>query len=179
LRALLVLLLLTGCQYRAGQGGFSGNYSTITIPYAGGDEDGRLTSSLVKKMEESHILSYCHTNGELVLVVNLLKVKDKNIGFRYDRKKDGERAKTIIPTETRRFLQAEVVVTEACSGREVLGPVRMTAYVDFDHDYYTVRDQVNIFSLGQLVDIDAAYDAAWEPLYDKLAEKVIDWVNNA
>lgn len=174
----LCLLLLAGCQYRVGQGSLPARYSTITIPYAGGDEDGHLTSTLIKKINESGAFVYCRNGGELVLTVNLLKVRDKNIGFRYDRKKDGQRAKTIIPTETRRTVTAEVAIVEACSSQTVLGPVVLSAFVDFDHDYYTSRDAINIFSLGQLVDIDSAYDAAKTPLYDKLAEKVTDYVIN-
>lgn len=56
------------------------------------------------------------------------------------------------------------------------GPVRLRAYAEFDHDYYTVRHRTNAFSLGQLTDFDSAEDAATKPLNKKIAEKIADYV---
>lgn len=175
-----MLLLCSGCQYHVGQGGLDERYSTICIPYACGDEDGQLTAALVKKVSETGILQYKPGSGELTLYVKLIKCKNKNIGFRYDRvRKKDELTNTIVPAETRRTLWCELVVVETCSGMELIGPVVISASVEFDHDYYSSRDRVNIFSLGQLGDIDAAYDACLTPLYQKLAEKIVDYINNS
>ena len=53
------------------------------------------------------------------------------------------------------------------------------ASMDFDHDYYSSRHGVNIFSLGQLTDYDTAEDTVRKPLNDRLAEKIADYVINA
>lgn len=176
----LILLLFSSCQYRIGQGGLDENYSTVSIPYACGDEDGRLTAALVRKVSEAGLLQYEPDGGDVTLLVKLLRWKNKNIGFRYDhlRKKD-ELLNTIIPTETRRTIWCEVMVVETSSGNVLIGPVCLSASVEFDHDYYFSRHGVNIFSLGQLGDIDAAYDACLTPLYQKLAEKIADYINNS
>lgn len=181
--ALLLCFLLffcSGCHYHIGQGGVNERYSSIAIPYAANDNDGRLTAALIKKMSESGLLHYDSDSGELTLLVKLIKYKNKNIGFRYDRfKKKDALLNTIIPTETRRTAWCEITVMETCSGKILIGPVLLNASVEFDHDYYSSRDGVNIFSLGQLGDIDAAYDASLTPLYEKLAEKITDYVNNS
>ncbi len=175
-----IMLTCTGCHYRFGQGDIPAHYKTITIPYANGDEDGRLTNALVRKMSTSGNLEYCPNNGELILSVTILKLRDRNIGFRYDRsRRKEELLKTTIPTETRRTIFTEVAVIEACSDRVIVGPVRISSNVDFDHDYYSSPNAINIFSLGQLGNIDAAYDASLNPLYDRLAEKIADYVNNS
>lgn len=178
---ILLLLACTGCGYRLGQGGVVESYKTITIPYALCDQDGRLTNALIKQMSESGALRYHPESADLSLLVRLVKEKDKNIGFRYDRprKKEEELLDTIVPTETRRTVWCEVEVVDNYTGMVLIGPARISASVEFDHDYYSSRNGVNIFSLGQLGDIDAAYDACLTPLYEKLAEKITDYVNNS
>lgn len=57
--------------------------------------------------------------------------------------------------------------------------MRITADAEFDHTYYTTRDRINVFSLGQLSDIDAARDAAMVPLNRALAERIVDFVMNS
>jgi hypothetical protein len=162
-----------------GQGGLNERYSTLTISYAIGDNDGRFTSALIRKVSETGVLNYRPDSGELSLGVTLIRTKNKNIGFRYDRnRRRNELLAEIVPTETRRTLWCEIVVIETCSGKNVIGPVRLSASVEFDHDYYSSRDGVNVFSLGQLGDIDAAYEACLTPLYQKMAEKVADYINN-
>jgi hypothetical protein len=81
--------------------------------------------------------------------------------------------------ETRIIATVEISVTESGSCRTLLEPVRLTASVDFDHDYYFSRNGVNVFSLGQLIDIDSAYDAVQTPLHDLLARKIVDYLNES
>ncbi|MFQ5729847.1 MAG: hypothetical protein ACE5GN_05765, partial [Waddliaceae bacterium] len=83
---------------------------------------------------------------------------------------------SMIPTETRIKVLAEVTVRDSCSGEMVLGPAKIYASVDYDHDYYFSRDAVNVFSLGQLTDSDAAHDAVQSPLNRALAQKIVDYV---
>ena len=111
--------------------------------------------------------------------VELIDFDDENIGFRYDRKKDGRRRKAIIPTETRLIATAQVTLIQAYSGEALIGPVRLAASVDFDHDYCSDRGEINIFSLGQLNDYDTAYEAAFRPLNRVLAQKIVDLINDS
>lgn len=175
----LCLVLLTSCGYQLGYDGVAANYKTIAVPSVIGDSDGDLTSCLVKAITSSGCLEYRQGHAAAVLNVKLIEVVEDNIGFRYDRHKDGKIRHTIIPTETRLKGVVEINLVDSCSGTAVLGPLRLVAYEDFDHDYYTSRNGVNIFSLGQLNDYDEAYDAAMHPLNVTLAQKIVDYICNS
>lgn len=168
------------CGYHFGQNtGLQAIYSTISIPYVEGDVDGSLTAAIIKEFVRSGVFEYRQTGGSLLLNISLIDFNDENIGFRYDRRKSGEMRKSIIPTETRRTSVVEVSVENAASGCVVLGPARFSASVDFDHDYEYARDEVNVFSLGQLSDIDQACDAVQTPLNKVLANKIVDYVTHS
>ena len=171
-------LLLTSCGYHQGQGGLSDSYRTISVPYVEEDRDGQLTAAIAKQIAVSGAFEYLHSGGDLILKVIIIDFSEENIGFRYDRNKEGQVSKyrDIIPTETRLTALAEVSVIDACSGTIVLGPARLSSSVDFDHDYYTSRDEINVRSLGQLNDIDAALDAVHRPLNEALAQKIVDYL---
>jgi hypothetical protein len=176
---MITCLLLCGCGYQLGQGEGLIRNSTLTIPYAIGDLDGSLTTAVVKEAVRSGFFEYRHDGGSLILHVVKIDIEEDNIGFRYDRKKHGSLTKDVIPTEARISMLVEVWVTQAISGCTILGPVRLSASVDYDHDYYSSRDGVNIFSLGQLSDFEAAYDAAQVPLNRAIAEKIIDYISHS
>ncbi len=173
-------LLLGGCGYQLGQGeSIAMHYRTIGVPYIEGDMDGSLTAAVVKAIAQSGTLEYRHCGGALTLLVKEVAVEEENIGFRYYRKKKGSLTHDIVPTETRTTVVVDVTVVETASQRIVLGPVQISASVDFDHDFYSSRDGINIFSLGQLIDIDSAYDAVESPLQQKLAQKIVDYVSQS
>lgn len=176
----LCSLLLCSCGYRFGdQSGLPATYSTISVPYIEGDIDGLMTACVVKTIVRSGTFNYREFGGALLLKIRVLDVDDENIGFRYDRRKSGELRKSIIPTETRRTIYAEVVVENAATRCIILGPARLSASVDFDHDYQYARDEVNVFSLGQLSDIDQAIDAVQTPLNWILARKIVDYITQS
>lgn len=177
--AYLSLLLLTGCGYKMGQGELPCKYRTVCVPFVAGDKTGEMTTLLVEEISKSSPFRYDSRSGELVLEVAIIDIFEENIGFRHDRNKRGKIIDSIIPTETRITILAEVIARESCSGCVVLGPARINASVDFDHDYYYSRHAVNIFSLGQVTDIDEARDAVKAPLYRVLAEKIVDYLANS
>ena len=177
---LFLACILSSCGYRFDQKeGLSARYATISVPYVDGDRDGSLTAAVVEEIVRSGSFEYRRDGGALVLEIEQVDLREENIGFRYDRKKRGKLTKDIIPTETRIISVVEVAVIESVSGCTVLGPVRLSASVDFDHDYYFSRDEVNVFSLGQLIDIDEAYDAVQTPLYQALAEKIVAYITQS
>lgn len=178
---LALCLLLSGCGYQLGQGnsGLPSRYSTISVPYVKGDLDGSLTSAIIKEVVCSGAFAYQYCGGALILNVTEIEIDEDNIGFRYDLRKRGSLTKDIIPTEARITILVEVQVTEAISSTIILGPVLLSASVDYDHDYYNSRDGVNIFSLGQLSDLEAAYDAVQAPLNCAIAEKIVDYISQS
>lgn len=172
------LFFCAGCGYHAGQGGVLTPYRTISVPYVRGDWNGEMTGAIVREVCQISNLKYQQNGGALILQVALEDTVDKNIGFQYYRNKSEDIKKSVVPNETRLIETVEVKVVEAASGVVLLGPVYITADVDFDHDYYTTRDRVNVFSLGQVTDIDEAQDAAQRPLNTRLARKIVDFINN-
>lgn len=174
---ILASLILGGCQYSFGRGEFASQYRTIYVPYAEGDKEGDLTTQVIKCLSLRGF-SYVNSGGDLNLRMKIFELRDDNIGFRYDRKKCGRLKKVIIPTETRVTMVVEVTVIETLTEKILRGPTRIKTSLDFDHDYYSSHHGVNIFSLGQLNDIDAAHNAVMRPLHRQMAERIVDYVIN-
>ncbi len=176
---LLFSLSLVGCGYKFGDEKVAGSRQTINVPFIIGDEEGDLTAKIIEQLVKKGTYLYRSYAGDLTLLVKIVDQGDKNIGFRYDRKKDGRRRKEVIPIEGRAFIKAQVTLIETCSEKTVLGPVYVTSQVDFDHDYYASRGEVNVFSLGQLNDYDTACEAVHSPLNRALAHKIVDFIEDS
>lgn len=171
--------ILSSCGYHLGESDLAKKYKSISIPYVEGDLDGDLTGELIRQISSRTSLKYLKSGGNLVLEVRILDYTDENVGFRYDRDKQGHLKKDVIPTETRCFAIAEITLLESYSGNKVIGPVRIGANVVYDHDYYSSRNSINVFSLGQLDNIDTAREIAQHPLNQELARKIVDYISNA
>lgn len=172
-------LFLSACGYQFKQGSSSSYPKTISIPFVEGDKTGDFTAALIQAFSTSGFFEYRQYGGSLTLKVELLDFRDENIGFRYDRNQQGELTKTLIPTESRLCVLSEVAVVDSSTGCILAGPARISANAEFDHDYYFSRDGVNVFSLGQLTDVDSARDAVYQPLNKILAQKIVDFVSNS
>lgn len=174
---LLIGLLLSGCGcYKLNPILREGKAPTISIPYIQGDLDGQLTAALIREVSTSGAYTYRLDGAEWILKARIIDDTYENIGFRYDRSRKGRLKHWVIPVEMREGILIEVELLSACPMQVVQGPCNLYASIEYDHDYYTIRDGVNVFSLGQLTDIDSAEDAAKKPLYQKLAEKVVSWL---
>lgn len=168
--------MLAGCGYTLNTvPGFS-DAPSISIPYVEGDVDGQLTAALIRSVALSGEYVYRSAGGEYILEARIIDDLYENIGFRYDRTKKNCLKEYIIPVEMREGLLIEIQLVSACNGQIVLGPNRLYADIEYDHDYYSIRGGVNTFSLGQLTDIDSAEDAAKTPLYRVMGEKVASWL---
>ncbi|MDP1880868.1 MAG: LPS assembly lipoprotein LptE [Parachlamydiaceae bacterium] len=169
-------LAIVGCDYQFGHGELAKNYSTLSIPYVEGDLKGGLTAEVIKKISISGALRYVSTEGDLILNIKIVELDDENIGFRYDRGNTNHLKKYLIPTETRISALVEVTLTDSKTCQVIRGPTRITASVDFDHSFYSSRNEMNRFSLGQLNDIDAALDAVIIPLNRELADRIVNYI---
>lgn len=172
-------LTLTSCHYHFGRGETAHNYSSISVPYIEGDQKGQLTAEIIKKIATSGAFHYADEGGTLILKVKLLGFEEENINYCYDRKRRGKQKKSIIPIETRVNATAEVHLIDGATGLKVRGPVCISANTEFDHTYYATRNDINIFSLGQINDIDAAREAAMDPLNRNLANAIVDYIINS
>lgn len=174
----ILMLTLSSCQYQFGMGELPKSYSTISIPYVEGDLNGDLTAELIRQFSVSGALKYVPYGGSLILQVKYVDRHDENIGYHYDRKKSGQLKDYIVPTETRLFATVEVTLVDASHMQAIAGPMMITTSIDFDHEYYASYHAINIFSMGQLTDIDEARETVMRPLNERMAKKVVDYVVN-
>lgn len=170
--ALTVLVLCCSCGYHLGGGDLVRKYHSINVPYVEGDLEGILTDSLIKELTTRGGFQYCRSGGMLTLCVELIDFREENIGFRYDREADDTLTKNVIPAETRLKGLAEVTIIDNCSGCCILGPDLVSAFIEYDHDYYSNHGGANVFSLGQLNDIELAQKVAYRPMFRKLARAI-------
>lgn len=169
--------MLTGCGYRPGYGAFSEHYSTISVPYVVGDLDGDLTAAIVHEVVASLGFDHSDTDGQLLLIVQLVDVADENIGFRYEQLHGKKYKRSIIPVETRLIAIAEVSLVDAATGCTVIPTVRLSATVDLDHEYNATYADSTVCSLGQLTDSEDAFAAARIPLHRALAQKIVEYIS--
>jgi len=180
----LIFCLFLGCGYQFGQGSKLDNYRSISIPYICGDRTGEMTNALIKEMSRSGAFVYRNHSADLCLKVAIVEFFEQNIGYQqgpddddgYDDDDEYRTGNSIIPNETRLTVIAEVSVVESCTGCVKLGPGRIRASYDFDHDYYFSPDGINQTSLGQLTNMESAREAVIRPLSAVLAQKIVDYV---
>jgi hypothetical protein len=177
--SLSLLCVTTSCGWHLADSLSPHKKQTISIPYISGDSDGSLTSCVVEQIEQQGGLKYVPDGGAYTLSVELLDSKSQHIGFRQDPKKLTKGKHKLIPSETRRKLLAKVEVIDALSQKIIIGPAYIVGSCDFDHQNYSLKNDINNFSLGQLTDIDTAYDVVDIPLHRDLARNIAQYLANA
>ena len=171
----LLLLFLSSCGYHCGTGALAARYNTISIPYVQGDNEGAMTQALIQKVSTQSMLHYANNDGDLLLKVCLSDPKEKNIGYRYA----PNSTTVVVASEGRLTQEATVTVVDCENSCTVLGPFKIVA--TFDYDFLSDMSNINehAFSLGQLEMNSLAKVAATPALYNLLAEKITDYVNNS
>jgi hypothetical protein len=147
---------------------------TIDVPFIAGDPQGEFTTKLIYLLNASGHYRTGGSNSRYCLSVSIIGNKEQNVGFRYDRNNNGQLLNTVIPAESRWSLLVEVELYDRYLGQKILGPSRISTSYDFDHDWYTTFDEINVYSLGQITDYFDAKDQVQTPLYEKLAQKIVD-----
>lgn len=181
------LLLCASCGYRFDPG--SEGRSTISVPYVQGDNEGKLTDAIIRKLTESGAFEYQRSCGRLSLEVVIVGDSNDRIGFRHDvSDTSGKIRKNIIGIENRRTLTAQVSLIDPVAEEIVFGPHVVTASMDYDYvdenslkdlsfvDSFGVRETSIQFSLGQLDAKDFAERDVLVPIYQRLAEKIVDGI---
>lgn len=179
---LLLLLITSACDYRF-QDDAVVQKKTVSINYAEGDYDGRLTSALSRALVNTPLL-LVNSGGEFTLDVKIIDDSKERIGYRFNRK-GSKRSKGLTDVESRREITAEVKLMRTCSKEVAFGPYTVRASADYDYidpnaliDVATVRadnaqESSLRFSGGQLDSIEAASDYSLDALYRKLANQIV------
>jgi len=175
----LLMLVFHSCGYRYGRGEAQWVGSTISVPFVNGDCTGNFTQALIRELSTSGSFRYVNAGGRYRLCVSILCQDEDNIGFRYDTDRHGNLTTTTIPIETRARVVAEFSLVHACSGETVVGPERVSAWIDYDHEYTSGSDSLNLLSLGQVTDMEAASIVVPPRLGQKLAQRIVDYIGAA
>lgn len=185
------LWLLSGCGYRWQPDFPDAARPTITVPFISGDEDGSLTYAIVRALSSSGLADVKRSGGTYRLQVSVLEASNETTGFRLDPQKvKGKIRKNLLACEGRRKTTLEAALYDRDTDRIVYGPYQIAGDIDYDYvdgDSYqelTFANSKNAqvvvlpFSLGQLESTEAAQEAAIRPLYDHLAQKIVDVISS-
>lgn len=170
-----ILVVMTACGWRCAYGT---SWSTIALPFVGGDANGILTAQLAQQIEQQGLYHLAEHDADYTLSVKIIDSKYENIGFRFDPASnplDLESDK-LIPNETRAKILAEVILIDNATNKTVRGPAHILATLDYDHQNFSLNQNTNTFSLGQLSDIDTTKGVVNIPLYRNLAHEIATWL---
>ncbi len=180
---LALICLLGSCQYHVVN---NSDAVTLGIPFIKGDKDGAFSKLLTQEIAVSGIGEFRSRDCRYEIHVSMNPENLERIGFRYDRKPDGQLKPNIIGTETRKTVSAQVEVYDLVYDRVVFGPKTFVGQVDFDYvDSDNIADMSFInpegkrtlvfsYSLGQLNTIEGAQDSASPSVYRILSKKIAD-----
>lgn len=179
--------MVASCGYRWEPDFSLGRRPSIYVPFVEGDEEGRLTASIIRALARSGLVDVVQGEGDYRLQVAIVETRGETIGFRRDPQQiKGETRKQLLACEARKAMAVEATVFEGSSDQIVYGPYRIGADVDYDYvDGDSLSDlaflgpdgqQVVVlpFSLGQLESNEAAQEAAARPLFAQIAQKIVD-----
>lgn len=169
---LILTCLLSSCGYRFGEPSNLVSGRSVALPYIDGDQEGVLTGMLARALVERGV---CITDcdADLTLCVCLFSPRDENIGFTYAVRK-GVRQKFTVANEARLSVVAKVSIVDSCTGDTLYGPVKVHEWVDYDFEPDLSSFDFHAKSLGQLEVHNLATQAAYRPLYEKLAQNLAD-----
>ena len=116
---------LASCGYRWEPDYPQATRPTVTVPFAVGDEDGQLTTEIIRILSTSGLVDVVSSGGDYKLQVSVTGNSNESIGFRVDPQKvDGKVRKNLLASEGRRSMTIEATL---CRGEEVAyGPYQIT-----------------------------------------------------
>lgn len=180
---LIALIKLTGCGYHSLN---SDEKPTLSIPYVKGDRQGLFTAELSKQLNQSGAYELLSEQGDLVLTVQLIDRDNKVVGFRYDRSEiTGKIEKNLMAAENQASVMAKVSLHRS-SGEVAIESFTVVAFSNYDYNdvnslrelsFITSsgkREKVITYSLGQLDSVEGGADNALRPIYQQLARKIVD-----
>lgn len=182
---MITLLFFSSCGYHWNQA----SVVTVSVPYVVGDDDGTLTSHVIRSITALGSAKVVREGADYLLKINIAEDQNETVGYRRDKQKVGGKiSKNIVSCEGRRTIKVNAVLYEGGSDTIAAGPYLITADSDYDYvDGDSIQDlaftnsdgiftPVLPFSLGQLESIEAAQEATSRNLYEKIAQKIADTV---
>ena len=184
---MLLALSLSACRYKEAALRINGDTVIATsIPVIKKDPDGILRNYLAREMATSGSIYYRDSGARYALKVKIDKDDNSKISFMWDRDPvTNENLKVYYPSEGMREVVAKVELVEIGTGKAVMEPFFISATADYDFVNPTVRESVQFrdalggeesilqYSLGQLDSEEGAKGASYNPVYKRLAKKIV------
>ena len=167
---LLALLSLTSCAHYSFDP-FTEKKTTLSVPYAKGDDTGDLTNALINSIStKTHFR--VEEDCRYQLIVEILHSKRERLAYRFN----PLHKERLISCENRANMLAQVTIVDRTTKKTIRGPGFIRASIDYDHQSTAKDDTINKYSLGQLGNIDTYGDSLPIPLFRDLSEKIALWV---
>lgn len=183
----LLALFLSSCRYKSAVLNINGDtVITTAIPVIKDDPEGYLRNYLAREMATTGSIYYKDTGSKYKLVVSIERDSNSKISFLWDR--DPETNKNLhvfYPAEGMREVVAKVELINAKTEDAVIEPFFISASADYDFVNPTVLDTVEFrdalggdesilqYSLGQLDSEEGAKTESYNPVYQRLAKKIV------
>jgi hypothetical protein len=180
---LFALSSLACTQYKPGHGDLQALGSeqiSLSIPYAKGDTYGYFTDAVIEQVERTMRYRYVSSaGGKLTLSLELEAPTQERIGYQHDRESNGTVLDEVVANETRIQVSALFTLKETASGKVLLGPTSLSSSMDYDFGSYEIDSSVLHVTMGQLDSENNSADAAQVALSEKVAAKVVEYLDNA
>lgn len=183
---LISLLFLCSCSYKWSP---DQDQPTVAVPYIIGDDDGTLTSEIIRTITTYGLAKVQMNEADYLLKICIGCDQNQTVGYRRDRQKvSGKIRKNIVACEGRRAMTLTATLYEGTSDCIAAGPFTITADSDYDYvDGDSIQDLAFInsdgvsttvlpFSLGQLEPAESAQEATTKLLYERLARKIAETI---
>lgn len=184
----LLALACTSCRYQAASLNINGDAVVETsIAVIKKDPQGYLRNYLAREMATTGSLYYKDTNAKYTLKVSIEEDTNSKITFLWDRNPvTNENLKVFYPSEGMHEVVAKIELVDTQTGDAVIEPFFLNASADYDFVNPTVRNSVQFrdalggeesilqYSLGQLDSEEGAKEASYNPVYQRLAKKIVN-----
>ena len=180
-------LALCSCRYQDAALNINGSTTiTTSIPVIKKDPNGLLRNYLAREMAQTGSLYYKDSGAKYALKVKIDKDDDSHVSFMWDRDPvTDENLHVYYPSEGMREVVAKVELVDASTGEAVIEPFFIDARTYFDFVNPTVKNSVQFrdalggdepilqYSLGQLDSEEGAKAESFDPVYKRLAKKIV------
>ena len=183
----LLALSLSSCRYKSATLNINGDsVITTAIPVIKDDPEGYLRNYLAREMATTGSIYYKDTGAKYKLVVSVVTDRNSKISFLWDRDPvTNENLRVFYPAEGMREVVAKVELINIKTEDAVIEPFFISASADYDFVNPTVLDTVEFrdalggdesilqYSLGQLDSEEGAKTESYNPVYHRLAKKIV------
>lgn len=184
---ILIAALCSSCRYQSSKILLNGDSVIETsIPTINKDPNGYFRNYLAREMAYTNGLYYKEDHAKYKLLVTVTEDTKTKITYMWDRDPvTNKDLRVFYPTEDSRECIAKVELLDSKTGKAVIAPFFVKASADYDYVNPTVRQAVEFttpsdgtqsvlqYSLGQLDSLEGADKESFNPIYNKLAKKIV------